>query len=141
MAVVAATVANDGVLVRPHIGDRFIDADGRTSKKISGRSGGRVMSSEAAGQLGQMMANVVREGSGTAAALEGVEVAGKTGTAETALEPHSWFISFAPADDPQIAVAVMVENGGEISAEGDAATPSIPIAQDLMEEYLKRGDG
>ena len=134
MAVVAATVANDGVLVRPHIGDRFIDADGRTSKKISGRSGGRVMSSEAAGQLGQMMANVVREGSGTAAALEGVEVAGKTGTAE--IDPAAninqpWFIAFAPVKNPRIAIAVTIERsdgtGGEVAA---------PVAKQVLEALL-----
>ncbi|MGI8595569.1 MAG: peptidoglycan D,D-transpeptidase FtsI family protein [Solirubrobacteraceae bacterium] len=131
MAIVAATVANGGVLVRPHIGDRFIDADGRTTKKIAGRSGGRVMSKEAAGQLGQMMANVVREGSGTAAALEGVEVAGKTGTAE--IDPAAdinqpWFIGFAPLDNPRIAIAVTIERsdgtGGEVAA---------PVAKKVLE--------
>ena len=66
-----------------------------------------------------------------------MKVAGKTGTAEAPRQPHSWFVAFAPADDPEIAVAVMVENGGEIGPQGDAATPAIPIAQDPMEAYLK----
>lgn len=88
-----------------------------------------------------MMQGVITRGGLTQAEVPGVEVAGKTGTAEDPpREPHSWFVSFAPADDPQIAVAVMVENGGEIAPNGDADTPAIPIAQDLMEEYLKRGD-
>ncbi len=131
MAMVAATVANEGVLVRPHIGDRFVDADGRTTKKIIGRSGGRVISKEAADQLGQMMANVVREGSGTAAALEGVEVAGKTGTAE--IDPaedvnQPWFIAFAPVRNARIAIAVTIERsdgtGGEVAA---------PVAKKVLE--------
>ena len=79
---------------------------------------------------------------GAVAEIPGVEVAGKTGTAEDPpREPHSWFVSFAPADDPEIAVAVMVENGGVIDEDGDAATPAIPIAQDLMETYLRDGGG
>ncbi len=134
MAIVAATVANGGVLVKPHIGDRFLDSDGRTSKKITGRSGGRVMSKESADQLGQMMANVVREGTGTAAALEGVNVAGKTGTAE--INPATgvnqpWFIAFAPVDNPKIAIAVTVERsdgtGGEVAG---------PIAKQVLEALL-----
>jgi peptidoglycan glycosyltransferase len=134
MAIVAATVANGGVLVKPHIGNRFIDADGRTTKKISGASGGRVMSKETADQLTQMMANVVAEGSGTAAALAGVEVAGKTGTAE--IDPAAginqpWFIGFAPRGNPRVAVAVTVERsdgtGGEVAA---------PIAKQVMEALL-----
>ena len=134
MAIVAATVANGGVLVKPHIGDRFLDSDGRTSKKITGRSGGRVMSKESADQLGQMMANVVSEGTGTAAALEGVNVAGKTGTAE--INPATgvnqpWFIAFAPVDNPKIAIAVTVERsdgtGGEVAG---------PIAKQVLEALL-----
>ena len=59
-----------------------------------------------------MMASVVENGTGRRAQIDGVQVAGKTGTAENAADDHSWFIGFAPADDPKIAVAVFVRNGG-----------------------------
>ena len=133
MALVAATVANGGVMVRPHIGDRFVDPDGRTTERVTGKSGGRAMSKEAADALTQMMGNVVREGSGTAAALEGVEVAGKTGTAEIIVGQvnQPWFIGFAPLGSPRVAVAVTVERsdgtGGEVAA---------PIARQVLQALL-----
>jgi peptidoglycan glycosyltransferase len=89
-----------------------------------------------------MMQGVITLGELNEAKVPGVKVAGKTGTAEAPpRQPHSWFVSFAPADDPEIAVAVMVENGGAIGPQGDAATPAVPIAQDIMEAYLKGGGG
>ncbi|MGI8858536.1 MAG: peptidoglycan D,D-transpeptidase FtsI family protein [Rubrobacteraceae bacterium] len=141
MGLVTATVANDGVMMEPRLVREVRSPDGiiidRPAQSIRRRS----LDAGTANTLNDMMQGVITTGQLTQAEVPGVEVAGKTGTAEAPpREPHSWFVSFAPADDPQIAVAVMVENGGEISAEGDAATPSIPIAQDLMEEYLKRGD-
>jgi len=141
MGLVTATVANDGVMMEPRLVREVRSPDGIIIDRPAQSIRRRALDAGTANTLNEMMQGVITTGGLTQAEIPGVEVAGKTGTAETALEPHSWFISFAPADDPQIAVAVMVENGGEISAEGDAATPSIPIAQDLMEEYLKRGDG
>jgi penicillin-binding protein A len=134
MAIVASTVANGGVMVKPHIGDRFIDSDGRTTKRITGKSGGRVISKQAADELGQMMSKVVEEGTGTAAALQGVSVAGKTGTAEinpAAGVNQPWFIAFAPVQSPRIAIAVTVERsdgtGGEVAG---------PIAKQVLEALL-----
>jgi peptidoglycan glycosyltransferase len=101
-----------------------------------------VLDPATASTLNGMMQNVITTGQLTEAEVPGVKVAGKTGTAEDPpRQPHSWFISFAPADDPEIAVAVMVENGGVIDAEDNAATPAIPIAQDLMEAHLRDGGG
>jgi peptidoglycan glycosyltransferase len=131
MASVASTIANGGVMVKPHIGDRIVDPDGRTTRKITGKSGGRVMSRQAAGQLAQMMARVVQEGTGTAAALQGVNVAGKTGTAEVGGTNQPWFIAFAPVENPRIAIAVTVERsdgtGGEVAA---------PIAKQVIQALL-----
>jgi peptidoglycan glycosyltransferase len=92
-----------------------------------------------AAELTKMMVNVVRSGTGTAAQLPGITVAGKTGTAETApgQAAHAWFISFAPADNPRVAVAVFVESG---SAGNDASggTVAAPIARDVMQAVLKK---
>jgi len=131
MAIVAATIANGGVMVKPHIGDRIVDPDGRTTRKITGKSGGRVISKETADQLGQMMSRVVQEGTGTAAALEGVNVAGKTGTAEVGGSNQPWFIAFAPVENPKIAIAVTVER-----SDGTGGVVAAPIAKDVIEALL-----
>jgi peptidoglycan glycosyltransferase len=79
------------------------------------------------------MVAVVTEGTGKRAALEGVQVAGKTGTAELDQgEPHAWFIGFAPAEDPQVAVAVIVEHGGT------GGTVAAPLAAQVLEAALSR---
>jgi peptidoglycan glycosyltransferase len=80
------------------------------------------------------MVAAVATGTGTAARIDGVEVAGKTGTAQTVegANPHTWFIAFAPADDPQIAVAVIVENGGSFGSEATGGAVAAPIARTLM---------
>jgi penicillin-binding protein A len=94
-----------------------------------------VMSPQTAQEVGQMMTQVVKEGTGTAAALQGIDVAGKTGTAQ--IDPTSnltqpWFIAFAPADHPRIAVAVTVER----SIGGFGGTVAAPIAKQVMETLL-----
>ena len=104
MATVAATVANGGMLMKARIASRIVDDDGRTVERIEPEEAERVMSEESAAQLTQMMANVVREGTGTAAALAGIEVAGKTGTAELNIPQRlnqPWFIGFAPPQQPE----------------------------------------
>jgi peptidoglycan glycosyltransferase len=84
-----------------------------------------------------MMISVVANGSGRRARIDGVQVAGKTGTAQTTGAPdHNWFIGFAPADDPKIAVAVFVANGG-----GTGGDVSAPIARDVMQAYLEGQGG
>jgi len=81
--------------------------------------------------LSSMMSDVVREGTGTAAALAGIDVAGKTGTAEVGNSNQAWFIAFAPVDDPRIAVAVTVER-----TTGQGGTVAAPIAKRVMEALL-----
>ena len=100
----------------------------------------RAVSSSVAAQLTAMMEGVVTSGTGTAAQIPGVRVAGKTGTAQHAVgkPPHAWFIGFAPADDPQVAVAVLVEDGGSLGSEATGGKLAAPIAQAVMRAVLGR---
>jgi len=134
MAMVAASVANGGKLMKPHLGNRIVDRDGRTVDRIEPEEMSEVMSPETASQVGAMMDQVVKEGTGTAAALEGIDVAGKTGTAEVdhGCPNQLWFIAFAPAQDPRVAIAVTVECG-----TGFGGTVAAPIAKAVMQELLK----
>ena len=134
MAMVASAVANGGRLMKPHLADRVVDRDGRTVERIAPEEMSQVMTPDTASQVGAMMGQVVKEGTGTAAALEGIEVGGKTGTAEVG---HScpnqlWFIAFAPLHDPTVAIAVTVECG-----TGFGGTVAAPIAKAVMQELLK----
>ena len=135
MAMVAAAVANGGKLMKPHIGDRIVDRDGRTVNRIEPQEMSQVMSGEAAGEVADMMGKVVEEGTGTAAALQGISVGGKTGTAEVdrPCGPNQvWFIAFAPRHDPKVAIAVTVECSG--GTGGDTAAP---IAKQVMQELVR----
>jgi penicillin-binding protein A len=133
MAMVVAAVANRGVLMRPRLAQRIVDRDGRVVDDVRPEVLSRVMKRSTAEALTDMMKNVVREGTGTAAALGGESVAGKTGTAEFPDTGQSqvWFVGFAPADSPRIAIAVTIERssgtGGEVAA---------PIARRVLEVLL-----
>jgi peptidoglycan glycosyltransferase len=136
MASVAATVANGGVRVKPRLTSKIVDPDGRTVQRINPQDVARVMKKSTADELGQMMSNVVEEGTGTAGALEGIDVAGKTGTAEIDVDndiTQPWFIAFAPVKDPKIAIAVTVER----SQGGFGGTVAAPIAKAVMEQLLR----
>jgi peptidoglycan glycosyltransferase len=110
MAEVAAAVANKGELMEPRLWSKVVDPDGRETKLDPARQS-RVMSEDTASKLNDMMQSVVDEGTGTAAAVSGIDVAGKTGTAEISEGVNdAWFIGFAPADDPQIAIACVIEH-------------------------------
>jgi cell division protein FtsI/penicillin-binding protein 2 len=134
MALVAATVANDGELMQPRLVTAMTGKSG--TRTIGPHSLGRVISVANAQAINAAMVKAVEGPLGrqftTGAAVPGVVTAGKSGTAELGGtgEPHSWFIGFAPANDPKIAIAVLVEQagrGGEVAA---------PIAGDLMTQYL-----
>jgi peptidoglycan glycosyltransferase len=136
MATVAATVANGGVRMKPQLTSRVVDNDGRTVERIEPEEAERVMSEQTAQQLTEMMSNVVKEGTGTAAALNGVEVAGKTGTAELDVARNidqPWFIGFAPRATPKIAVAVTLER----IVNGQGGVVAAPIAKQVMQELLR----
>jgi peptidoglycan glycosyltransferase len=134
MANVAAAVANGGTMMQPRLVREVRSPDGAIIDKPTSRVHSRVIDEQTASTLNDMMQKAVTEVE-VGAEIPGVKVAGKTGTAEAqGDEIHSWFISFAPADDPQIAVAVIVENGQE------GYKQAVPIARRLMEAYLKKED-
>jgi len=128
MATVAQTIANGGMRMEPRLVEQVVDPDGRTIDEPLSEEAERVMSEDTAQALGDMMRNVVREGTGTAAALEGVEVAGKTGTAELDIEAGIntlWFIGFTD----KVAVAAVVER----QQGGFGGTVAAPIAKAVLE--------
>ncbi len=136
MALVAAAIANDGEMMEPRLVREIRSPDGIILDKPTPSVRHEPLPAQTARELNEMMQRVVTEGELTVAEVPGVKVAGKTGTAESGNgPPHSWWISFAPADDPEIAVCAMVENGGE----GDDA--ALPIADAVIEAYLKGGAG
>jgi len=136
MATVAATIANDGVRMAPTLVDKAVSPGGKTLYEAKPDEIQRVMSPQTASQLTDMMRRVVEEGTGTAANLGNLSVAGKTGTAETGTPGlnNAWFIAFAPADRPRIAVAVVIERTPEFGG-----TIAAPIARDVIEAYLQSG--
>jgi peptidoglycan glycosyltransferase len=139
MAEVAATIANGGRLMKPRLTDRIVHKDGRIKEKIQPDLQAVVMKPETADQLTNMMSRVVEEGTGTAAALAGIRVAGKTGTAEVGANrefTQPWFICFAPVEDPRMAVAVTVER-----TTGQGGTVAAPIAKSVLEAMLGGGGG
>jgi penicillin-binding protein A len=136
MALVASAVANEGRLMRPQLTDSIVRKDGRVAERIQPDLQSQVMKPETAEQLTAMMSRVVEEGTGTAAALSGIAVAGKTGTAEVgsfAQFTQPWFIAFAPVEDPRIAIAVTVEQQPSGSQGGTVAAP---IAANVIEAVL-----
>jgi peptidoglycan glycosyltransferase len=134
MAEVAGTVANKGELMEPRLWSKVIDPDGRETKLDPSRQS-HVMSEDTAAELNDMMQKVVQEGTGTAAAVSGVDVAGKTGTAEISPGVNdAWFIGFAPADDPKIAIACVVEH-----TSGFGGPTCGPIFTSVAESLLGSG--
>jgi len=140
MAMVAAAVANGGKLMKPQLWSRVVDPDGRVVEKLDPSQFSEPVSAETAAELTTAMEGVVSEGTGTNAAIPGVSVAGKTGTAETPGnaacgggedENQAWFIGFAPANDPQVAIAASVECTPEFG--NDVAAP---IFRDVAEAIL-----
>jgi peptidoglycan glycosyltransferase len=134
MAEVAAAVADHGRLMVPHLTDRIVDRDGRTVEQVTPRLQATVMKPSTATAVTGMMEAVVNEGTGTPAQIPGVRVAGKTGTAETqigAAVNNVWFIAFAPAANPKVAIAVTLQH-----VPGQGAAFAAPVARQVMERLL-----
>lgn len=134
MALVAATIANEGVVPRPRLVRQVIDPSGGIVEPFTPETLGRAVSAETAARVNEMMQAVVVSGTGTTAQIPGVPVAGKTGTAQTVPgeSPHAWFIAFAPADDPQLAVAVIVESSSA-GSEATGGAIAAPLAKRILE--------
>jgi penicillin-binding protein A len=135
MALVAAGVANEGYVMEPKLVDRIVAPDGKVIDRFTSDRWKRAMSAGTAAELTAMMTRVVESGTATGAQIPGVAVAGKTGTAETGRvnENDTWFIAFAPADRPRIAVAVALSN-----QDGTGGSTAAPIARDIISALLGR---
>jgi peptidoglycan glycosyltransferase len=136
MALIGAAIANNGVLMAPHLVREIRDPSGRVIKTTRIEEFGRAVSARTASQLTTMMTSVVDSGTGTAAQIAGVQVAGKTGTAETPGKPHAWFVAFAPAQNPTVVVAVVVLNGGNLGSEATGGRVAAPIARAVIRASL-----
>jgi peptidoglycan glycosyltransferase len=137
MAMVASAVGNGGRLMRPHLAEKVVKPDGRTREEIRPREQSVVMSEKAASDLAGMMSNVVSSGTGTGGALAGIQVAGKTGTADNPKGGnYAWFIAFAPVKNPKVAVAVVVEGAHQSQTGGEVAAP---LAARVMRVLLGNG--
>ena len=141
MAIVAAAIANGGEVMEPYLVDEVFTADAEVEWTAQPTPLGRAMSPATAEALSDMMELAVTDGTGRRASVNGVRVAGKTGTAEVpGGAPHAWFIGFAPADpepgERQLAIAVMVESGGAVGATASGGTLAAPIAQAIMTEFF-----
>jgi penicillin-binding protein A len=134
MAEVAATVADRGRLMAPHLTNRIVDPEGRTTETIAPRVQAVVMKPATAAEITTMMEAVVNEGTGEGARIPGVQVAGKTGTAETEIGTtinNVWFIAFAPAANPTVAIAVTLKG-----VPGYGGAFAAPVARQVMEVLL-----
>lgn len=134
MAMITSAIANGGTLMKPYVMERVQNAAGEEVKKFLPESYGSLMTAAESKQLNDLMVRVVTEGTGSALRDASYQAAGKTGSAEfeTDKETHAWFTGYAPAEDPQLVVTVIVEEGG---SGGKAAAP---IARAMFDEYLLR---
>lgn len=139
IAMTSATIANGGERMQPYLVDTVrspeLDVVSQTAPSTIGRS----VSTSTASSLTEMMLGVVQDGTGTAAQIPGVDVAGKSGTAQHGdgtSSPHAWFTAFAPANNPEVAVAVVVEDGGSLGSEATGGAVAAPIARAVIEAVL-----
>jgi len=136
MALVAAGIANNGVVMTPHVMSEVRDSEGRVVDKYQPSPWTTAVPPDVARAVRDMMVGVVQGGTGTAAQIPGVAVAGKTGTAQTGRDTsHAWFVSFAPADNPKVAVAVIVEDQPNVN-EATGGAIAAPIAKTVLQAAL-----
>lgn len=137
MALVAAGIANQGTLMTPYLVSSIVDADNVIISMTEPSIFSQAATETTAAQVTDMMIAVVSNGTGTEAQVPGVTVAGKTGTAQTDVgAPHAWFVGFAPAENPTIALAVVVADGGSAGDDATGGTVAAPIAARLIATWL-----
>jgi len=140
MALVSAGIANDGVVMNPRMIDRVLGPNLLVQESFDDTEFGRALSTEDAETMTQMMVANVSNGAAAGARIDGIAVAGKTGTAENGpTDPYTlWFTGFAPAENPQVAVAVVLENGAGHGQQGGSDRYASPIGKAVMEAVLNR---
>ena len=138
MAMVAAGIANKGEVMKPYLVQNVKTPDLKTVSETKPESLHQAVTPQVAAQLTAMMVDVVNNGTGKPGRIDGVQVAGKTGTAQTTKErpPFAWFTAFAPADDPKVAVAVLIEDANIARNDIAGGTLAAPIAKKVMEAVL-----
>jgi peptidoglycan glycosyltransferase len=140
MAMVSAAIANGGKEMTPYLVQSVRDKNLDVIQSTDPKTFSTPVSEDTASKLTDMMESVVSVGTGTGAAIPGIKVAGKTGTAEHGEGRNAdvWFTGFAPADNPKVAVAVLVENGGTVGQEATGGLVAAPIAKQVMEAVIKK---
>jgi peptidoglycan glycosyltransferase len=142
MAMVAEAIATGGTILQPHVVDCVLDPNDDVVSRVPVQQYKHAVDAPTAATMTNFMLQVVNDprGTGTAAQIPGVQVAGKTGTAQTApgQRPHAWFIAFAPADKPQFAVAVLVEHGGTTGGTDEVTGGRVaaPVAKQILQKLL-----
>jgi len=140
MAMVAAGIANQGVVMKPYIVDSIQSPELETLRKTEPEELDQAISAQTADQVTQLMVDTVDSGTAAPGGIDGVKVAGKTGTAQSGIDsvpPYAWFVSFAPAQDPEVAVAVVIQKAGIDRGEIAGGTWGGPIAKAVMEAVIK----
>ncbi|MGC0252565.1 peptidoglycan D,D-transpeptidase FtsI family protein [Pseudactinotalea sp. Z1748] len=140
MAMVSAAIANDGVLMTPHLIGTERGPNLQVTSSTEPEEFSRPISASTAADLREMMLSVVESGTGTPAQIPNVAVAGKTGTAESGTDApqHAWFTAFAPAQNPQVAVAVVIEHGGADGDEAYGGRSAGPIARAVIQAVVEQ---
>jgi len=133
MALVAQGIANGGTIMTPHVGAEIRDSSDDLVRRIDDSEWKSATSATTAQAVTSFMIQVVQEGTGQAARVPGITVAGKTGTAQApGGPPHAWFVAFAPAEAPRVAVAVLVERGGNAGDDATGGREAAPVAADVL---------
>jgi peptidoglycan glycosyltransferase len=137
-AMMAAGVANGGVIMAPYLVKQELDTKGNVMDTTTPKQLYNPITSDQANQLKDMMVSVVQNGTGTKAQINGVQVAGKTGTAQRGVGQNAlaWFLSFAPANDPKVAVAVLVQDDDPNAGDIFGGSLAAPIAKDVIQAVL-----
>ena len=140
MAMVVAAIANDGDVMRPYVVDEVRAPNLSVLDRTEPQSISKAISSTTADELTAMMVATVEDGTASPAQIPGIEVGGKTGTAQSAAgrPPYAWFVSFAPADDPKVAVAVLVQSSDTSPDEIGGGALGGPIAKSVMEAVINQ---